>query len=138
MTRRRTTGLDGQPLEWVIQDAILHMLMWRANSEPIWFWRARPSQYIREQGSDVGFDLHPTEIGMPDIIGVAYGFTCAMEVKRPDGRGLNPNQVGWREQFLKADRTIYEVVRDVGGAEAVVNACRDQIVQPVRMARFDK
>lgn len=125
MNRRRNMyGVDGKPLEWVIQDAILQSLMWAGKSQPIKFWRARPSQYIREQGSNVGFNLHPSEIGMPDIMGAAYGFFIGMEVKRPRKK-LTTDQEIWRDDFLRADRTRYAIVHSVDEALEVINQCHD-------------
>ena len=123
---RRAYGVDGKPMEWLIQEAILETLVWRSKSEPIWFWRARPSQYIRAQGSNVGFSLHPTEIGIPDIMGVAYGFTVGIEVKRPRGK-LHAAQILWRDLFLKAERTVYRVVTSPEDATAVINEVRDHL-----------
>lgn len=132
VTRRSYYGTDGKPLEWVIQDSILDYLMRRGAVEPIKFWRARPSQYIRAQGANVGFELHPSEVGLPDIMGVAYGFTIALEVKRP-GITLNVNQKRWRDDFRRASRVRYWVVHDVKDAKTAVDTVRDEPVQPIRM-----
>lgn len=116
MTRRQVYGTDGKPLEWVIQEAILTYLMERELREPMKFWRARPSQYIRAKKGSQGFQLHPSEIGMPDIMGAAYGWTVGMEVKRPGG-AIRPEQKIWRRQFLKAPRTAYRIVRSLHDVE---------------------
>lgn len=123
MPRRQVYGTDGKPLEWVIQDAILEYLMERERIEPMKFWRARPSQYIRKQGSNVGFRLHSSEIGMPDIMGTAFGFTLGMEVKRPGG-AISTEQKNWRRQFLKAPRTAYRIVRSLQDVEKFLDEVR--------------
>ena len=112
MTRRKTHGVDGKPLEWMIQDSILDYLMIIGRQHPCKFWRARPAQYIRAQGSDVGFQLHPSEIGMPDIMGTGWGHTIGIEVKRPGGK-LSKDQITWRDDFLRAPNTRYFVVDDL-------------------------
>ena len=116
-------GVDGKPLEEAIQNQILDWLVVRGGIGPRperWkFWRARPSQYIRAQGSNVGFKLHPTEIGMPDIMGAAYGYTVGMEVKRPKGV-LSQKQKDWRDDFLRAPRTVYYVVRSLDEAQTAL------------------
>ncbi len=118
---RNPYGVDGEPLEWAIQDAILEYLMVASANQRIKFWRARPSQYIRAQGSNVGFALHPSEIGMPDIMGVGYGWFIAMEVKRPGAKHrLSADQLRWRDDFLRATGTRYYVVRSVDDAIAAL------------------
>ena len=110
--KRWKLGVDGKPLEEAIQDQILDRLAVPAPIARRKFWRARPSQYIRAQGSNVGFKLHPTEIGIPDIMGAAFGHTIGMEVKRPGGV-LSQNQKDWRDDFLRAPRTVYFVVHSL-------------------------
>ena len=114
MTRWKL-GVDGKPLEEAIQNQILDWLDVQAVGKGWKFWRARPSQYIRAQGSNVGFKLHPTEIGIPDIMGTAYGYTVGMEVKRPKGV-LSQTQKNWRDDFLRVPRTAYYVVHSMEDA----------------------
>lgn len=125
-------GKDGKPLEWAIQDTILEWLKWKA-SEKVWkFWRARPAQYIRRFGSDIGFKLDPSEIGLPDIMGTAFGWTIGMEVKRP-GKELSENQELWRDDFLRCMRAVYYVVHSLEEAIAVLEELEASPVNPVRM-----
>lgn len=113
MARRLKLGVDGKPLEDAIQEQILDYLTSPVALTKHWkFWRSWPSQYIRRQGSSVGFKLHPSEIGMPDIMGSAFGFTVALEVKRPK-ETLSDNQKTWRADFLRAPRTVYYVVHSL-------------------------
>ncbi len=123
MTRWKL-GVDGKPLEEAIQSQILDWLVLQGGIGPRperWkFWRARPSQYIRKLGNERTFTLHPTEIGMPDIMGTAYGYTVGMEVKRPKGV-LSQKQKDWRDDFLRAPRTVYFVVHSLEEAERALH-----------------
>ena len=122
-------GVDGKPLEEAIQNQILDWLGVQAPLQGWWFWRARPSQYIRAQGSNVGFRLHPTEIGKPDIMGAAYGYTVGMEVKRPK-ETLSQAQKNWRADFLRAPQTTYYVVHSLEEAERALNDLRHTELAP--------
>ena len=103
---------DGTPSEESIQDTILDWCAWNAGRLGIKFWRMRPSQYIRSKGGSQGFKLHPSEIGMADIMGVAFGWAVAVEVKSSTGR-LRAAQKTWRDDLLRCPRTKYLVVRSL-------------------------
>ena len=103
---------DGTPSEESIQETILDWAAWNSGRLGIKFWRMRPSQYIRAQGRNVGFKLHPSEIGMADIMGTAFGWAVAVEVKSSTGV-VSDNQKTWRDDLLRCSRTKYWVPRSL-------------------------
>lgn len=138
MSRRLKLGVDGKPLEEQIQAAILDYLTSQVALLRRWkFWRARPSQYIRRQGSGVGFKLHPSEIGMPDIIGSAFGFTVGLEVKRP-GNKPSAAQRAWRDDFLRSPCSAYYVVTSLEETIAVLSGLEHASKQLDKEANGDR
>ncbi len=129
MTRRNPYGVDGKPLEWVIQDAILDYLWLQSRANPCKFWRSRPSQYIRAQGSNVGFELHYTEVGQPDVMGVAWGWFVGLEVKRPGHVKLRDPQVRWRDDLLRVPGTRFYIVTSIDDVERALAECRGEFNQ---------
>ena len=96
------------------------------------FWRERPPQYIRAKGGSQGFKIHPSEVGKPDIFGVAFGWSVGVEVKTIIGR-LSKNQKTWRDDFLRCPRTVFWVVRSL---EEFIENLKNLRADPVNPIRF--
>lgn len=121
----RGYSVRGHSLEEPIQDAILEWTAWNAGRLGIKFWRERPPQYIRGKGSSQGFKIHPSEVGKPDIFGVAYGWAVGVEVKSAVGN-LSDSQKAWRADFVRCPRTLFWVVRSLEGfIEALASLASD-------------
>jgi hypothetical protein len=69
-----------------------------------------------------GFNFRGAPAGTADIIGVAYGFPLALEVKR-ESTYQNPDQREWQRKW-EAAGGVYAVVRSPGQAQAVIEDLR--------------
>lgn len=128
----RNYNKDGSPSEESIQDSILDWSAWSAGRLGIKFWRMRPSQYIRSKGRNQGFKLHPSEIGMADIMGTAFGWAVAVEVKSSTGV-VSDNQKLWSHDLLRCTRTAYWVVRSLDEFIDLLKELESDQRNPVRL-----
>lgn len=129
----RGYSIKGHSLEEPIQDAILDWTAWNSGRLGIKFWRERPPQYIRAKGANQGFKIHPSEIGKPDIFGVAYGWAVGVEVKSAVG-DLSDSQKLWRADFVRCVRTRFWVVRTLEGFIEALDALAADPVNPIHFA----
>ncbi len=128
----RNYNKDGSASEESIQETILDWAAWNAGRLGIKFWRMRPSQYIRSKGRNQGFKLHPSEIGMADIMGTAFGWAVAVEVKSASGV-VSDNQKIWRDDLLRCSRTRYWVVRTL---DEFIDRLKELEADPVNPIQF--
>lgn len=87
-----------------------------------YWWRANSGKRVYEYTTKTGaarrglFKAAPK--GTADILGVCYGVSVALEVKRDEHEDQTPEQREW-QMMHEAAGGVYVVVRSVGEAKAV-------------------